>query len=355
LAAALCGLLALPAASNAANRPDHSKVNARVIETYVLPGFERLADASARLKKDLQSVCAGDAPALADAKQAFEATALAWAGVEFLRFGPMAQIGRPERFNFWPDPRNVTVRQVNALLSKRDATALDPATLIKKSAAVQGLTALEMLLFDDKRSLADDSDAGKFRCDYAVAIAATMHAEAVKVIDEWKGPEGWRRRMVEPRTGETPYASPEAAAGDFARALLTGLQMIQDRQVVPMIDAIAHPTRPVRLPFTRSALSDRYFAAGIASTKALYEALGLGRGIPRDKAWMSEWIPSAFNRLSRDGPAAIKGLGRRQDDADRERNLRMVRFHVQNIRMLVGRGLAPLAGLAIGFNELDGD
>jgi predicted lipoprotein len=33
----------------------------------------------------------------------------------------------------------------------------------------------------------------------------------------------------------------------------------------------------------------------------------------------------------------------------------MVRFHVEGIRKLVGRELAPAAGLTIGFNELDGD
>jgi predicted lipoprotein len=33
----------------------------------------------------------------------------------------------------------------------------------------------------------------------------------------------------------------------------------------------------------------------------------------------------------------------------------MLRFHVESIRKLIGRELAPAAGLTIGFNELDGD
>jgi hypothetical protein len=35
--------------------------------------------------------------------------------------------------------------------------------------------------------------------------------------------------------------------------------------------------------------------------------------------------------------------------------LRFLRFHVEGIRKLIGRELAPRAGLTIGFNELDGD
>ena len=48
-------------------------------------------------------------------------------------------------------------------------------------------------------------------------------------------------------------------------------------------------------------------------------------------------------------------MPRAKDNPDRARELRMVRFHVEGIRKLVGREIAPLAGLTIGFNELDGD
>ena len=355
LFAVMCMLTCMAGAASAATAPDFRKLNVRVVDTYVLPSFAKLEKASGKLVSSLEDVCRSGAQSLEAAKRDFAATVLAWAAVEFLRFGPMSQIGRPERFFFWPDPRNVTLRQVNAVVAKRDATVLEPQTLIKKSAAVQGLSALELLLYDDKHPIAGNDEDARFRCQYAAAIAQTLHAETAAVIDEWKRPDGWRRRIVEPGPGDKPYTNAEGAAGDFARALLTGLQMIQDRQVIPMIEGMGNPARPVRLPFARSGLSDRYIGAGVASAQGLYDAIGLGRNIPRAKAWMPQWITQAFGRLSRDAPAAVKELGNAKTNPDRERQLRMVRFHVQNIRMLVGREIAPLAGLAIGFNELDGD
>ena len=161
--------------------------------------------------------------------------------------------------------------------------------------------------------------------------------------------------MVDPKPDDARYKSPEEAAGDFARALITGLQMIQDRQVMPMIAAINTPNRQPRLPFARAGLSARYIASGVASVQALYEAMGLARTVSGDKSWMPRWIGEAFHRLARDAPAAVEGIGRARDNPDRERELRMVRFHVEGIRKLVGRELAPAAGLQIGFNELDGD
>ena len=242
-------------------------------------------------------------------KQDFADTVLAWAAVEFLRFGPMSQIGRPERFDFFPDPRGVTQRQVGALVAKRDATALDPATLAKKSAAVQGLAALEVLLYDDARPIAGDRRGRALPLQAgAVDGAGRPTRWRARCVAEWDGDAGWRRRMLEPPAGDARYKAPEEPAGDFARALITGLQMIQDREVVPMIAAVATPDKPPRLPFARSGLSARYIASGIASAKALYETMGLARSAPSDKAWMPRWITAAFERLARDAPAAVESI-----------------------------------------------
>ena len=54
-------------------------------------------------------------------------------------------------------------------------------------------------------------------------------------------------------------------------------------------------------------------------------------------------------------PRRGKTQGAAAQGEERTRELRMLRFHVEGIRKLVGRELAPNAGLMIGFNELDGD
>lgn len=335
--------------------PSYAKLNARVVDGYAIPRFKRFETASGRLAQDLRRLCADEKGALTAVRTSFADAVLAWAEIEFLRFGPMSVVGRPERIVFAPDPRNVTQRQVNALVAKRDAAALDPAALAKKSAAVQGLSAIEVLLFDDGRPLAGDGDEARYRCRLALAMAETTHARAREALGDWEGEDGWRRRILQPGAQDAVYKLPEEPAADFARALITGLQMIQDREVVPMIEAVAAPQKVPRLPFSRSGLSARYIAAGIASAEALYKAMGLARSVPGDKAWMTRWIGAAFERLAQDAPDAVKGIPDAKDNPDRARQLRMVRFHVEGIRKLVGREIAPLAGLTIGFNELDGD
>lgn len=343
------------AASAAPAALSFPKLNARVIDKYVLPRFDALAASSGRLAASLERACAGDQKAVAAVRKEYADAVLAWGAVEFLRFGPLSQVGRPERFDFWPDPRGVTQRQVVALVSKRDAAALDPATLAKKSAAVQGLSALEVLLYDEAHPISGDDDEARYRCGLARSMAKSTHALAEEILTEWQGDGGWRRRMVDPRPDDARYKNAKEPAADFARALITGLQMIQDREIAPMIAALPTPEKTPRLPFSRSGLSARYVDAGVGSTKDLYEAMALGRNVPSDKAWMPRWISAAFERLARDAPAAVEGVPRAKDDPDRARDLRMVRFHIEGIRKLIGREIAPLAGLTIGFNELDGD
>ena len=346
-------LIAASVAASAA--PALPEMTEKAVDRYLVPRFEKFGKATAKLAADLEAACSGKQKRLSAVREDFNRTVLAWAEVEFLRFGPMSVTGRPERISFWPDPRMVMQRQLRTLIARRDPTALDPAGLAEKSAAVQGLPALEALLGDVKQPITTGDEEGRYRCRLAVAVAQNLASIARDVVSEWGGEQGWRRRMREPGPENASYKTQAEPPAEFARALVTGLQMIQDRQVAPLMAASASPGKPLTLPFAPSGLSARYVAAEIGSLKALYETMGLGRDVPKNKAWMPRWIPMAFERLAHDAPAAIENATNGKNDPDRERELRMLRFHVEGIRKLVGRELAPLAGLTIGFNELDGD
>ncbi len=109
--------------------------------------------------------------------------------------------------------------------------ALDAAALAKKSAAVQGLSALEILLYDDAHSIAGDDEEARYRCKLALAMAQSN----ARVRARNSGGVGGRRRLApahgRARPEDERYKTPEEPAADFARALITGLQMIQDREV----------------------------------------------------------------------------------------------------------------------------
>jgi len=330
-------------------------LNEQAIDEYVVPSFEKLESATAKLAETLGESCERPPRQLTAVKNAYKQTVLAWAGVVFLRFGPMGAEARAERFDFSPDPRRVVERQLRKLLARREQDVLDSDVLAKKSVAVQGLPALQILLTSKKHSILADTEDGRYRCRLAASIAKNLETIAREAVSGWTGPNGWRQEMLNPGPDNAQYRSSAEAAATFVRALVTGLQLIQDRQIMPMIAAQSKPGKKPRLPFARSGLSADYIAASIASCKAFYEAMNLSGYIPETEDWMKPWIVGAFDRVAREGPAAVRSFGDGQERPGRERKLRFLRFQVDGIRKLIGRKIAPVASLTIGFNELDGD
>ena len=113
------------------------------------PPMAALQEATGELGPALGDLCAVPTASTSDrpCAHAFAATIDAWAGVDFLRFGPMAQEGRYERFAFFPDVHGTGARQLRRFLAPQDEALLKPGALAGQSAAVQGLPALESLLF----------------------------------------------------------------------------------------------------------------------------------------------------------------------------------------------------------------
>lgn len=339
----------------------HSQMVHDVVDHHVVPHIEKLRDATQALSRELSGLCssAGDAAALARVKDKFSETVAAWAGVEFIRFGPMSEGGRAERFAFWPDTRGILFRQLPQVLAKRDAELLKPGALGPQSAAVQGLHALELLITDETRPITGADDDGRYRCQFAAAIGINLNGIAAELVAAWEAPDGWRHRMFGPGSDNPIYPEPADAARDLVRSLLTGLQLVQERQVKPRLDTLLGEAKVPRLPFERSGLGVIYLTAGVRSLKEFSQTFGLSDYA--EQGWMKGWMIRAFDLLVRDAPSvpqkpvAAADPAKADKGSDEIRLLRQMRFHLNGLRHMIGRQLAPAAGLSIGFNELDGD
>ena len=85
----------------------------------------------------------------------------------------MTKENRLERILFWPDRKSTGLKQVQRALAEKDATATNPAKLKGKSVAMQGLGALEFVLFGTgAEKLAGPGE--DYRCAYGRAIAGNV-------------------------------------------------------------------------------------------------------------------------------------------------------------------------------------
>src|SRR4051812_1119257 len=189
-----------------ATESDYARTVEKAVSLYIIPAYGELDSATGALSSALSDFCAAPVPERADAlREKFAATVRAWAGVDFLRFGPMAQDGRYERFAFFPDVHGVGARQICGFLISQDDALLKPGAIAKQSAAVQGLPALESLLFSDNATLLLPAPPEPFRCKLAVAVAENMRKIAGEALAGWQGDKSWATLLENPAADNQVY------------------------------------------------------------------------------------------------------------------------------------------------------
>jgi predicted lipoprotein len=362
LIVAIASVLAMPtiAASVDAvpDRKTHAAMVTDVLDRFVVPRVGAFASETQKLAGALDAVCKERTDtARATAAAQFAATVRAWGGLDFIRYGPVAREHRLERVFFWPDPRGTAARQLNTLIAARKPELLQPGALARQSVAVQGLTALEVLLFDDKHPLGAEADeAATYRCALAAAVAANLHGVADEIRAGWEGPDGFRMKMLTPGSDNALYKDASETVREVVKAMAMGLELSRDRFIVPELTAVtATPARRVRLAFEGANLTGAYLEASIAALKDLFDIIGLAAYVPADKPWMRDFLPQAWKSLQAD-VGTLDTLRQKERGSETHLHaLRKMKFDLSGIRQIIFKELAPNADISMGLNELDGD
>ena len=206
--AALTIALLCLGASAAHAEADHAGIARAALEQYIRPGYTDLAESAEALSQSVGALCEQpSATALKGAQTAFAATVAAWSKIEPIRFGPVAEADRYERIFYWPDPKGLGGRQVHEALAKQDQGVTDSKALAGKSVALQGLPALEDLLYGDgAEALVKGAGPAAFRCRFAASIAANVAAMTKEIEQGWQKGAPYTKAYLEPGPGEEDTA-----------------------------------------------------------------------------------------------------------------------------------------------------
>lgn len=336
-------------ASGASGQNPHATLNARVIDKHVVPRFEALGQAAAKMALPIAEFCATGAPeAGAKVRTAFRDTVAALAAVDFYRFGPLAEQGRREKLAFWPDPRGVVARQLRQLSAAAAPAVLEPGAMSRQSAALQGLPALELVIVDETVPLGTTPEA-QFRCRLAEAIARNVAALAQDTLQAWTAPDGMRTKMLSAGPDHPMYKTHAEASAEFVKALLTGLQVVAELQLKPRVAAKGPGSKG---PYGKLGLERDVYAAAVESLRELYSLIDFEAQLAADKRWMKNWASGSWRAMVMSDGMGGPGKGVAAADAP---SLKEVVSRIGGVRMLIGREMANASGIAIGFNELDGD
>ena len=330
---------------------DLAAVNEDIALNHAAPRYRAFAVFADSLEGALGGLPDGstDIPA---AQDAFHTAMDGWQDVQHLRLGPSQLDAREFRIEYWPDKRNRVDRQLAEALEEQREELLDPAYLASASVALQGFPVLERLLFVDPVA------AGSYGAQLAAAVGTNLASIAGELSAAWSPGSRLMADMLEPGSSETAYADADQVAGHVLTAIATQLEFVAQRKLMGPLGESVEKARPRLAESWRSARSlrnirintdalgdifsggDGRFAAALADSGAAEAARGVTDRIAASAEALAP-MPDALEPLVAD-PAAREILVPAATNLDDAR------------RLLVSSG-APVLGLNLGFNSLDGD
>lgn len=353
LALALPFLLAAVLPVSAAAKA--SDVIGRAIDGFVRPAYASLGEHAARLTKAMHRLC--EAPSgqnLEGARAAFSGTVEAWSLAEIIAFGPIKENNRLERMLYWPDRKSIGLRQVQATLASKDPSATDPAQLAQKSVAMQGLGALEYVLYGDgAETLAAKDD--PYRCAYGAAVAGNVETIAGEVREAWQKPDGFASLWANPGPKNPLYRDGNEAVTELVGVFINELEMIRDVRLKGFLGAKPDADKPKQAIYWRSQNTTTSLAGNLSGIDQLFQASRLGDALPADAQWMAESIHIQLSN----GVMITKSVAGPIDKALADPALRGKLEHfaliTSSLSTLIGTRMTAEFGLTAGFSSLDGD
>ncbi|KFC62560.1 Peptidase M75, Imelysin [Devosia sp. LC5] len=348
-------LLFLGAAPVMAQKLTTTAALANAVNEVIRPGFADLRAEAHGLVDAMADLCAmpsADAQQLA--REWFGKTATAYGRVEFVRIGPLMEDNRSDRLLFWPDRKGIALRQVQAILADEDASATALDTLRGKSVAVQGLNALEFVLFGTGAEALAGAE-GAFRCQYGATVAQSISGIADALSEGWNAEDGIAAHLMAPNEAYADYRTETEALEALVSLISHGAEGLRDTRINPFIAQGEKAAVPKQALFWRSGLTMAIAEANIEGLEKLFAVSGVALIGGAADSGLDNSIRFEFSNARRAISLVTGPVEEAVADPKQAQALAYLVIVTQSLQTLVGEQLSAALGLSVGFSSLDGD
>jgi uncharacterized protein len=344
---------------------DHAGLARQALDQHIRPGYAAFEVAATGLDAAAVELCASPSEAaLNRTRNAFKTAVLSWARVEHLRFGPIMDDKRHDRMLFWPDPKGLARRQIESALAVSDDTLFDDR-LSKKSIALQGFSALDVVVFGPGAAVLEQADGvDQPRCKYARALANNIAKIAKNAVEGWADDTaGFAKTWLNPGGSNTTYLNETERTQALLQSYLTGIEQARNQRLIGPLGMQKQGSKALTPMLQYSGLAVAYLKANVEGLQSLLTDGGfLARQtdppiIDPVKGEMTV-LGSVSDELKRAAQSATEAdtLSKQpfKDEPSRQKLIAMG-FPLKNAYETGGRTIAEEANITMGFNSLDGD
>jgi predicted lipoprotein len=318
----------------------------------VMPAYSAWAEADRRLAASALEFCANNQP-LNDARQAFLTAQSAWAGLQPVLLGPLAEGNLAWQIQFWPDKKNLVARQVENLLKAKPQ--LTAAELSQASVVVQGLSAYEYLLFDEQLNLEDAEQKARY-CPLLTAIGQHQQVLAAGILQQWQDKGGMASHFQ--RFPNDRYADAHEAIAELLRTQVSAIDGLKKKLGAPLGRQSKNVPQPYQAEAWRSKASLANLAAALASAERLWlgsQQDGMRSLLPSRHTSLAERIDTAYSETRQQLAEQQRPLGELLSDEQGRQQLNQLYDNLNRLHRLHEGELAKALGIQLGFNAHDGD
>jgi uncharacterized protein len=358
IAVSLLLLTATPAV--ALEDADYSAAVAATAKNAIITGYQAFGESAKDMQTRLEALCQapGD-DTLKSAQQQFAGLTAAWARIQYISFGPIFEHQRAFRVEYWPDKRNVVGRQLAEVLKKQDHAALEPERFATTTVGVQGLPALERLLFGDDALVALASSDGAFRCGLFAAISANLETIARDVVTGWtEGDAAFLSRIEHPSEDDEELPSGRDAAGRLLNDLLTATIAMRDMKLLAPLGTSLAKAKGQNAEYWRSGQSVAVLAANLEGWRTQFFAdggLGALLAAQPDGKQTADELTTAVDQAASALQQVTLPLDKAVADAAQRKLVEAFAVQLVKMRDLLAGPVTTKLNIPVGFNALDGD
>ncbi|MNI00025.1 imelysin family protein [Pseudomonas sp. ACN5] len=326
--------------------------SAAIAKSVILPTYTRWVEADRQLAVSALAYCEGK-ETLETARADFLHAQKAWAELQPLLIGPLAEGNRSWQVQFWPDKKNLVGRQVEQLVSAQPQ--IDVAALAKSSVVVQGLSAYEYILFDSKPDVANVEQKSKY-CPLLIAIGERQKQLAEEILQTWNNTDGMLAQMS--KFPNQRYADSHEAIADLLRVQVTAIDTLKKKLGTPMGRQSKGVPQPFQADAWRSQSSLTSLEASLAAAKTVWEGVdnkGLRGLLPSEQKPLADKIDAAYAASLKLFAGNQRSLTDMLNDEAGRQQLNELYDSLNVVHRLHEADLAKALGIQLGFNANDGD
>lgn len=263
-----------------------------------------------------------------------------WMFLQGQERGPIKALEQNWNIQFWPDKKNTTGRKMMGLLAQAQPVTVEQIS--QQSVAVQGIGALEWLLYDSNSPLENTENAGDSACQVAQTIAQNLANNSGIIAQAWQD-NPWQE------LDESVWIS------EYISLLSNQLAYAESKLVRPLAN-IGAP-RPYFAEAWRSGMSLHNLKQNVLALQQLYHAQPQGL----DQLLRARGFGELADRMDNQFDSLLANWPERNDMFDflqtKEgyRESLALKNKLEQLNYTLNQEVAVALGVVIGFNSTDGD